>query len=189
MRRVTRRLFNVLAAVSLMLCVATVALWQSSPSYPRPRRISFNLFAHPVVIFVSRSDVDVRVWAATTIMLPHPQLSARDTGVDVGSFRNFYFGFAFGTGYTITNLAPTTPPMVPARTWATVMFPFWTPTLLLALSSAMFMYVSFRMQRAQHAGHCAMCGYDLRATPDRCPECGTVRQTNLISNRTLPHVQ
>jgi hypothetical protein len=49
-------------------------------------------------------------------------------------------------------------------------FPQWVPILVFAVAPGVFLY----RQRHRHStGLCPSCGYDLRATPDRCPECGT----------------
>lgn len=59
-----------------------------------------------------------------------------------------------------------------------LLFPFWTVQLACAVLPVAWIRTRVRRWRRSSAtGLCGHCGYDLRATPDRCPECGTLRPT------------
>jgi hypothetical protein len=50
----------------------------------------------------------------------------------------------------------------------------WVVLSVLVISSEIFKYRRDRRWRRFFSGQCIRCGYDLRATPGKCPECGAV---------------
>jgi hypothetical protein len=60
------------------------------------------------------------------------------------------------------------------RSWLVVSF--WVPALAFVLAASLSIGASLALSRRRRwmaRGKCRRCGYDLRATPARCPECGT----------------
>ena len=77
--------------------------------------------------------------------------------------QGFQAGWHFGDGLT--------------KPWsALVGAPYWFVIFLCGVIPFCRLMVLLRDHRRLTLimGHCTTCGYDLRATPDRCPECGKV---------------
>jgi hypothetical protein len=55
-----------------------------------------------------------------------------------------------------------------------VCVPLWSIASASAVMPALGLFATIRRRRRFGEGCCAACGYDLRATPDRCPECGLI---------------
>lgn len=52
--------------------------------------------------------------------------------------------------------------------------PLWVPALVFAIAPLIWLRRERSTRRLVREGRCLRCGYDLRATRDRCPECGEV---------------
>jgi hypothetical protein len=62
---------------------------------------------------------------------------------------------------------------LPTRSGWNVRVPHWAPVLLCAALSAFMLVPAVRRRLRRRRGLSSACGYDLRYSRERCPECGT----------------
>lgn len=80
---------------------------------------------------------------------------------------------ASGNGFRATSLPGLTLRVHQFNFWQLNLIPSAFAALTLTALLALGEWILHR-RHARAAGLCRICGYDLRATPDRCPECGAV---------------
>jgi hypothetical protein len=161
-----RRLLNVLTVLSLLLCVAVAVLWVRSGWVS-----DAVLYGNGAGEYGVQSLRGVVVVAVTN--RPHAPRTLR---VDrFGALPPQSVPNRLGFGYRVQDvpLPPSSaldpPPVVHQRM---LVVPLWFVVAVLGCLPACRFYVAYRRQRIRKLGLCARCGYDLRATPERCPECG-----------------
>lgn len=180
MRRWT---YHLLASVSLLICVGMAVLWirsyfayddllykSSIAAHAGERRTGvesqagFLIFYHSVNDqgFTSSGIREVGYWITYSAAL-EPGLPSPLDAVD-----HRFAGF----GYKSEVIAGRSGGVRTAYNNTQVMIPFWFLVALFSLVPARWMWRRRRDRSRRRAGSCRHCGYDLRATPDRCPECG-----------------
>ena len=188
MKRSYGRFFNGLAGLSLLLAVATIVLWVRS--YWVGNGFDVTRFLPPEPNFASPDNsqpVADRLFVG--IQISQGELSytktfeavtATDSNVGWRWINVHHSRFPWYTanrsllgrlGFTTWGYSP---PQFPGISDLLVIVPLW-PVVLLAAVIPSYWLFQFRRRRKNRNGFCVVCGYDLRATPDQCPECGLIQ--------------
>jgi hypothetical protein len=153
-----RRLFNLAAGASLALCVAMIVLWfANAPPVRYP--------ALPLQGAVS----SVRWFAGTGRRMVFLGLVTLDPSGPAISWDGLGFMYMRRPEQITVSAGRSQPCLL-----RYVGVPVWFVALAALGMSILFIRPALRLRRLRRAGRCPACGYDLRATPDRCPECGAV---------------
>ena len=189
--RLRRRLLNLLTLLSLLLCVAVVALWVRSywvfdrlmrlegrrpdGGYVRTDlKVALGRGSLYLEKDTTRSEREMPTFIATTIW----HRFTDDESAGRSDYENHHWDCRWA-GFRLfrNSLTPAESGGLDMSSDLTILgIPLWALTLLTGVAPARWIYTRSRCRHT--IGTCARCGYDLRATPDRCPECGAARKTS-----------
>jgi hypothetical protein len=181
---VRHRLFTILFAMSLLLCVATVALWVRSLWFEDGWR--FGLYADTVTSASFLIKSDHGGWCFERDELPrivrpimsldHSEVDTAVTGVSWVSFdhdldwerqsRSLHFRYLPDVSREMTHSQL----ILASR----LMVPSWSLVAVFSILPVWWAVLMLHHRRRRLAGCCPTCGYDLRTTPERCLECGAI---------------
>jgi hypothetical protein len=188
-----RHLLNVLTALSLLLCVAAVAVWARSyavgdyfrgvhvahDGLPEDNPAYYYMHLYEIDWYIESDTGRLRVarytWPSSMADVTRVRQGwqwerwtpRNETEREVGPLR------WMGVASSYVGPGGAEDPSSPSSWW--VIVPFWLVTAVFTAIPAARGVVRFRRRRRKRpAGLCPRCGYDLRATPDRCPECGAM---------------
>jgi hypothetical protein len=200
------RLLAVFAALSLAAWLATIAGWAAAALRPDSIRWKWNPAHASFVLFTPANIdcVDQRVYppaGADGVWFDATKLGQLSFSTNRGrwSGSTTYAPAAFVSpsrfGYGSASMQPgivLTDPAgrtIRALTKITVIaIPWWPLVLMFSILPALWLRQRRKRLALMRRGYCATCGYDLRATPDRCPECGTVPDRSPVQPATPePH--
>ena len=190
MKRLARHLFTLCSALSLLLCVAACGLWVNSfqaatwtPFVSLGSGVRLESWQGRVFVvrftlsdesYYMKSEVPIvdgvrfrrsgrpdyeQFWRSL-----QPRKGVTVITVPVRYFWPAALRNGFGFEYVATGGGP--------YGMQTLSVPYWFLVALTMLAPLAWLMRWRRRRHRRRTGLCPVCGYDLRASPDRCPECG-----------------
>jgi hypothetical protein len=172
------RLFNLATALSLLLCLAVCTLWLRS--YWSQEKLTWITVNGYRSIWTAKGSVELGLLQGDGVYKPNETASPKYSRDSPNSPFNGLLFLDFDYPITHTDWQHAgfawheVRETATGHTHAVAFAPFWSLALLTSLLPLAWLASRRRTHHRQESGLCPTCGYDLRATPDRCPECGTV---------------